>query len=126
MLLGALADLVVVVHLGFILFVAIGPLLAWRWRWVVWLHLPALVWAGIIVFVGAPCPLTALEKWLRRRAGQRGYQGGFVDHYLRDVLYPGRYTAALRVVVAAVIVIGYVGLARRTAQRARVSTAPLA
>jgi hypothetical protein len=82
MLYRLLADAVVLVHLGFIAFVAIGGMLAWRWPRLVWLHLPAAGYALAIVTVGFTCPLTPLEKHLRHLAGQAGYPGGFVDHYL--------------------------------------------
>ncbi len=113
MLYRVLADAVVAVHFAFILFVVGGPLIAWRWRGVVWFHLPALAWAAVTVTIGAPCPLTPLEKRLRRLAGADGYDGGFVDHYIEDVIYPGEYTAALRAVGLAMIAVGYVGLRRR-------------
>ncbi|HEY2985757.1 MAG TPA: DUF2784 domain-containing protein, partial [Jatrophihabitantaceae bacterium] len=87
---GLLADLVVVVHLGFIVFVAVGGFLAWRWPRVLWLHVPAIIYALVIVTLGFDCPLTPLEKHLRHLAGQRVYAEGFVDHYLTGVVYPGR------------------------------------
>jgi Protein of Unknown function (DUF2784) len=102
-----LADAVVVVHLGFILFVVLGPLLARCWPLLLRVHLPALAWAAVSVTVGAPCPLTPLENGLRRLAGEGGYAGGFVDHYLEDVVYPGEHTTALRVLAVIVIAAGY-------------------
>ena len=68
-----LADVVVVMHLAFIAFVAAGPLLAWRWRPLVWAHLPALAWGAGTVAIGFPCPLTGGERWLRRLSGARPY-----------------------------------------------------
>jgi hypothetical protein len=110
-----LADTVVLVHLGFIVFVAVGAVLAWRWPALVWLHLPAAAWAAGTVVVDFPCPLTALEKGLRRLAGTGGYEGGFVDRYVEGVVYPERYTMLLRALAASVVVIGYLGLRRRGA-----------
>lgn len=104
-----LADLVVVAHLAFIVFVAAGGLLVWRWPALVWWHLPALAWGVAIITVGFTCPLTPLERELRRMAGQEGYQGGFVDRYLEDVIYPGELTPLLRAVAAAAVVVGYAG-----------------
>ena len=112
-MLRALADTVVVVHLGFILFVAAGALLAWRWPRLVWLHLPALAWSVATLTVGLACPLTALEKALRGLAGDGAYGGGFVDRYVEDVVYPDEYTGLLRAVAAVLVVAGYAGLARR-------------
>jgi Protein of Unknown function (DUF2784) len=123
-----LADLVVVIHLAFILFVAVGALLAWRWPHLVWAHVPVVAWAVAIVAIGFTCPLTPLEKLLRRRAGAEAYDGGFIDHYLDGVIYPGRYTPLARAVVAALIIVGYAGLIVRhqnLAHGRRVAASPL-
>ena len=112
MLYRLLADLVVLVHLGFIAFVAIGGLLAVKWPRLVRLHVSAVLWAAAIVTIGFTCPLTPLEKHLRERAGASSYDGGFVDHYLDGVVYPGRYTALARVIVAVLILGGYIALLR--------------
>ena len=89
---GWLADLVVCVHAIFVAFVAFGGLLVWKASWVAWAHLPALAWGVAIEWVGAICPLTPLEVALRRRGGEAGYQGGFVDHYVMPWLYPAGLT----------------------------------
>ena len=102
-----LADAVMFVHFGFILFVAAGALLTWRWPKVAWIHLPALAWAVGTVTIGFPCPLTNLEKMLQRRADGRSYEGGFVDQYLEDVVYPQDYSTSLRALAALMILIGY-------------------
>ena len=88
MLYRVLADLVVVLHFGFVLFVVLGGLLALRWRRAAWIHLPAAVWGIGIEFVQGICPLTPLENHFRRLGGEAGYSGGFVEHYLLPVLYP--------------------------------------
>ena len=113
MLYRLLADLVVVVHLVFIAFVAVGSVLAIKWPRLVRLHLPVVVWAAAIVTIGFTCPLTPLEKHLRERAGALSYDGGFVDHYLDDVVYPGGYTVLARLVVAALVLGGYAALLAR-------------
>lgn len=85
---GVLADLVLILHLLFVLFVVLGG--AWviyRPR-VAWLHVPAFVWGALVELTGGVCPLTPLEQWLRRAAGELGYSGGFVEHYLLGLLYP--------------------------------------
>ena len=117
MLYRILADTVVVLHLAFILFVALGALLAWRWPWLVWAHVPSLAWGVGTLTVGFPCPLTAAEKAMRRRAGDEGYRSGFVDHYVEDVVYPQEYSSALRALAVVVVVAGYVGLRRRFSPR---------
>jgi hypothetical protein len=83
-----LADAVVVLHLGFVMFVVCGGLLVvWR-RWVAAVHLPAAVWGVYIEFSGRVCPLTPLENYLRSLGGDSGYSGDFVERYLMPVLYP--------------------------------------
>jgi hypothetical protein len=112
------ADAVVVVHFGFILFVAIGGVIAWRWPRLLWLHVPAVAWGLGIVAVGFACPLTPLELRLRRLAGGQGYEGGFVDRYIEDVIYPGEYTWLVRTVIAVAVVVGWtVLIARRPSSR---------
>jgi hypothetical protein len=110
MLYGLLADLIVIVHLALIAFVAVGGFLAWRWPRLLWLHVPAITYALVIVTVGFDCPLTPLEKYLRHVAGQAGYADGFVDHYLTGVLYPDRLLGLARALVAAAVVASYAGL----------------
>jgi Protein of Unknown function (DUF2784) len=98
------ADAVVLFHLGFILFVVLGGLLALRWRKVVWVHVPAAVWGAFIEFSGWICPLTPLENWLRAAAGSPGFSGGFIDHYVMPVVYPAGLTRGLQVVLGAAVV----------------------
>jgi hypothetical protein len=82
------SDTVVMLHLGFILFVVLGGLVVVRWKWFAWIHIPAAVWGVLIEFRGWVCPLTPLENLLRRAAGTAGYSGGFIDHYLMPLIYP--------------------------------------
>src|SRR5256885_16432412 len=87
----ALADCVVLLHAGFVAFVMLGGFLAWRWRAVVWAHVPAALWGAAIEYGGWVCPLTPLENALRAPAGLEGYPGGVVaDHPAPPVLPPGR------------------------------------
>jgi Protein of Unknown function (DUF2784) len=99
-----LADLVVVVHSLFVLFVIFGGLLALRWWRVIYLHLPAVVWGAFIEFAGGICPLTPLENSLRRSAGLAGYEGGFVEHYILPVLYPAGLTRNIQLVLGTIVV----------------------
>ena len=107
---------VVLVHFGFMLFVPTGALLSWRWPRLAWAHLAASAWAAGSLTVGLPCPLTAIEKSLRRWSGATGYEGGFVDHYIEDVIYPQELSSVLRAVAVALMVAGYAGLLQRYAQ----------
>ena len=86
------ADVIVALHAAFALFVALGALLAFRWRWVVWVHLPAAAWGVLIEFSGWACPLTPFENALRLRAGEAAYSGDFIQHYVVPALYPANLT----------------------------------
>jgi hypothetical protein len=96
-----LADLIVLLHIAFVLFVLLGGLLAPKWPRVIWLHLPALVWGAIVEFTNGVCPLTPLEQWLRTRSGESGYQGDFLLRYLLPVLYPEHLTQGIQTVLGA-------------------------
>jgi hypothetical protein len=90
------ANAIVLMHLAFILFVLFGAWLVLRWKWVAWLHVPAFAWGAAIEFFGAVCPLTPLEQRLREAAGEQGYDGGFVDHYIMPVMYPAGLTPTVQ------------------------------
>ncbi|MDQ3570839.1 MAG: DUF2784 domain-containing protein [Actinomycetota bacterium] len=115
MLYRILADSVVVLHFAFILFVGAGALLAWRWPRLAWAHLPSLLWGVGSLTIGLPCPLTTLEQTMLRWGGAMEYEGGFVDRYVEDVIYPQQYSSALHALAVVMIVAGYVGLRRRSA-----------
>lgn len=93
----SLADTVLIVHLAFVVFVVAGGLLVLRWRRLAWVHLPAVLWGILIEYAGWVCPLTPLENALRRRAGEAGYAGGFIEHYLVALLYPGGLTRRVQI-----------------------------
>lgn len=113
-----LADAVVVLHALFVAFVVLGGVLAFRWRRVAWAQLACAAWGIAIELGGWVCPLTPLENRLRALAGERGYEGGFVAHYLLPILYPSPYPRWLGgALAAAVLVINaavYGALARRS------------
>ncbi|MHA6493805.1 DUF2784 domain-containing protein [Pseudomonas borbori] len=92
MILSLAADGVLLVHLLFIIFVLLGGLLVIRWRGIALLHLPAAVWGVTVELMHLQCPLTPLENSLRHAAGEAGYEGGFIEHYLMPVIYPSGLT----------------------------------
>ena len=98
------ADLVVVVHFMFVLFVVLGGLLVLRWPRLAYLHLPAATWGVLIEFAGWVCPLTPLEQSLRLRAGEQGYPGSFIEHYLLPLLYPSALTRTLQVALGIIVI----------------------
>jgi hypothetical protein len=118
-----LADLVLVVHGLFVAFVMFGGLLAlWKPR-IAYLHLPALAWGAVVVGMGWICPLTPLEVSLRQQAGQEGYAGGFIEHYILGLIYPQGITRTTQVVLAAMLIVGNIAVyalwARRRARGRR-------
>lgn len=99
------ADLLVVLHFGFILFVLFGAcLILWR-RAAVWFHLAALTWAAAVEMNGWVCPLTPWEQELRWLGGQRVYSGGFIEHYLIPVIYPAGLTPAIQSALGIFVVV---------------------
>jgi hypothetical protein len=101
----ALADLVLVVHLSFVLFVVLGGLLVLRWPKMAWLHVPAAIWGVFIEYAGRICPLTPLENSLRRSGGEAGYSGGFIEHYIQPALYPSGLTRGAQMVLGSLALI---------------------
>jgi len=106
-----LADLLVVLHLAFAAFVVFGGFLAWKWRWAIFAHVPALAWGFWVEISGQICPLTPLENHFRHLAGEAGYQGGFLDHYLVPILYPPGLTRpdqwVLAVLLLGITIVAY-------------------
>jgi len=112
------ADIVVVVHLLFIGFIVSGAFLTWRWPWIIWVHIPVVVYTAIVVLARFTCPLTVLEKDLRHWGGEVGYSDGFIAHYLVPVVYPPGVTHEIQdvlggVVLLVVAILGYGGSVRR-------------
>jgi hypothetical protein len=112
-----LAELVLLLHAAFVAFVLLGGFVLPRWPRLAWLHVPAVAWGAGIAFLGTVCPLTPLENELRRLAGEEGYTGGFVEHYLLGLLYPDGLTrgvqAALGIMVLSVNAAAYARFWRR-------------
>ena len=104
MLLRIAADLIVLVHFAFVIFVVAGGLLALKWPKMAYLHIPAAVWGAWIGFANWICPLTPLENHLRRLTGEAGYAGGFIEHYITRILYPAGLTAGMRVMLGVAVV----------------------
>ena len=122
MVLRIAADLVLLTHLAFIVFVVAGGVLVLRWPRVAWLHLPAAAWGAYVEITARVCPLTYLENALRLEAGMAGYDESFIEHYVLPVIYPAGLTRSLQwwlaglVVAVNLVVYAYVLLRRRKAR----------
>lgn len=99
------ADALVLLHLLFILLVLFGGLLVLKWRGLVWLHLPMVAWGAATEFFQLPCPLTGWENDLRFAAGQTGYEGGFIEHYLLALIYPAGLTPQIQLWLGIVVLL---------------------
>lgn len=122
MLFSVLADGVVLLHFVFIVFVCAGGLLALRFRWAPWLHIPAALWGVTVETFNLLCPLTPLENWLRAAAGQEQYATSFIDRYMTLAIYPPGLTRNWQVILGcalvAVNVVIYILVWRRRRSRA--------
>jgi hypothetical protein len=117
-----LADLVLVVHLAFVVFVVLGGLLVLRWPRLAWPHVPAAIWGVLIEYTGWICPLTPLENSLRMRGGEAGYSGGFIQHYIQPLLYPAGVTRTTQIVLGSVaLILNLTVYAVMIARKARLS-----
>jgi hypothetical protein len=105
MLYSLLADAVLLFHFAFILVVGGGGLLWIWWRYAPWVHLPLAAWGVWIELSGNICPLTPLENHLRRMAGEQGYAGGFIEHYLLPIIYPSGLTREVQLVIAGLVLV---------------------
>jgi hypothetical protein len=101
---AALADAVVLLHVAFVAFVALGGLLVARWPRLAFVHVPAAVWGALVELCGWLCPLTPLENRLREASGGAGFEEGFVEHHLVPLLYPGTLTRELQALLGALVV----------------------
>lgn len=103
MLYRVAADGLVLFHLLFILFVLFGGLCVLKWRHLAWWHLPAATWGVAVEVLHLTCPLTAWENRMRHAAGQTGYGGGFIEHYVWPVIYPAGLTPAIQLALGSVV-----------------------
>lgn len=99
------AEGVLILHAGFVVFAVLGGLLAFRWPVTPLLHLPAVAWAVYIESSGGICPLTPIENRFLRAAGESGYSGDFLEHYLFDLLYPSGLTREIQYLLAITVMV---------------------
>ena len=100
-----LADLVVLAHFGFILFVVVGGALVIRWPKMAWVHLPAACWGVLVEMTGWICPLTPLENHLRILGDSRIYEGSFIANYLMPIIYPHQLTRSVQILLGLAVLL---------------------
>ena len=106
MIYRVLADAVLLIHLGFIIFVVVGGFLVARWPRVMWPHLATVTWGAVVEFTPASCPLTPIEVYFRTLGGQAGYEGTFIDRYVTSLIYPdaGGYGTQVAFGILAIVI----------------------
>ena len=123
MLWSWLADALLLLHGLFIAWVVLGGLAVWARPRLAWLHLPCAAWGAAVELAGWICPLTPLEQRWRVAAGEAGYAGGYIEHYLTAAIYPDGLTrdvqVALGLAVVAINAALYGAAWRRAARRRR-------
>lgn len=104
------ADGVLLFHGLWLAFTVLGALLALRWPRVLWIHAPVVVWGTWVMFTGRVCPLTPWENALRRRGGEAGFEGGFIEHYVTALLYPEGLTRDVQIGLGVAVLVLNVAL----------------
>ncbi len=99
------ADFIVLIHVAFIVFVVAGGLLVFKWRWVIWLQIPAVIWGAGIAIVGWICPLTPIENMLRQASAGEVYASGFLDRYLAPLIYPAGFTSEIATATGIAVIV---------------------
>ena len=100
-----LADITVIIHFLFILFVITGALLALRWKKIILLHIPAVIWGAVVEYTGWICPLTPWENRFRTLAGEAVYRGDFIGNYILPVIYPGDLTRDMQIILGTIVIL---------------------
>jgi hypothetical protein len=99
------ADLMVLLHLCFIVFVMLGGLLVFWKRYLALFHLPAVLWGALVEYMSWRCPLTPLEQGFRIAGNEAGYSNGFMEHYLLPLIYPAQLTAPTQVILGTLVIV---------------------
>ena len=86
------ANIILIIHFLFIIFVIFGALLLFVEKKIVFIHIPAIIWGSYIELTHSICPLTYLENWLLQKANLTTYSEGFIQNYLVPIVYPTNLT----------------------------------
>ncbi len=100
-----LADIVVITHALFIVFVIFGGFIVLKWHKVMWLHIPCAIWGVLIEFFGWICPLTYLENYYRELGNSNYYESSFIQHYLIPIIYPPGLTTGVQILLGVIVIV---------------------
>ena len=99
------ANLTLIIHFVFIIFVVFGALLYFVLTKIIFVHVPALIWGIYMELTHSICPLTYLENFLLQKANLSTYSEGFIQHYLVPIVYPNNLTEDFQTFLAVVLMI---------------------
>ena len=92
-----LANITLIAHLIFILFVIFGGLFFFIFSKIIYIHLPALLWGIYIELTNSVCPLTYLENWFLYKGELTTYSNDFINNYFFPIVYPEGLTAEIQI-----------------------------
>ena len=99
------AELTLIIHFTFILFVIFGALLFFVATKIIFIHFPALIWGSYIELTNSICPLTYLENWFLHKANLTTYSEGFIQNYLVPIVYPVSLTKDLQIYLGIALIV---------------------
>ena len=99
------ANLTLIIHFAFILFVIFGALLFFITTKIIFIHIPAFIWGSYIELTHSICPLTYLENWFLHKANLTTYSEGFIQNYLMPIVYPASLTKDLQIYLGIALIL---------------------
>ena len=99
------ADLTLIIHFAFILFIIFGALLFFITTKIIFIHIPAFIWGSYIELTNFICPLTYLENWFLHKANLTTYSEGFIQNYLVPIVYPVSLTKDLQIYLGIALIV---------------------
>ena len=100
-----LANLTLVTHLIFILFVIFGGMLFYIFSKIIYIHIPSLLWGIYIELTNSVCPLTYLENWFLYKGELSTYSNDFINNYLFPIIYPAGLTAEIQIYLGVSLIV---------------------
>ena len=99
------ADLLLIIHFTFLLFVVFGALLIFASIKIIFIHIPVVIWGSYIELTNSICPLTYLENWFLHKANLTTYSEGFIQNYLVPIVYPMNLTKDLQIYLGITLIV---------------------
>lgn len=100
-----LADMIVIIHMFFILFTVFGGLLVIKYPRVAYIHIPVFIWGAVVEFCNIICPLTPWENYFRELGGAERYASDFIEKYLIPVIYPAGLNVKIQFILGCLVIL---------------------